>query len=194
MQSSIISLGILLIIFVGNTEMLAQKMSKKDMEKRILALEEENKKLKQDQEVMKSQIQILMNHLPKPGKDTRPNVNTGVNPELGQNNQVAENATVMEFEKTTHDFGTIKDGDAVTYTFIFTNKGTQPLTIQSAKASCGCTVPKWPKEPIAPGEKGEIQATFNSKGKKGTQHKSITITANTNPADTRLYIKANVTE
>lgn len=192
MQSSIISLGILLIIFVGNTNLVAQKMSKKEMVKRILALEEENKNLKKDIEAMKAQMQILQNYLPKPGKDTRPNVNTGVNPEGKPDQQVAENATIMEFEQTTHDFGTLKDGESPSYTFVFTNKGNQSLIIQNAKGSCGCTVAKYPKEPIAPNEKGEIQVTFNSKGKTGTQHKSITITANTNPADTRLYIKAVV--
>ena len=66
------------------------------------------------------------------------------------------------------------------------------MLISNAKGSCGCTVPKWPKEAIAPGASGEIQVTFNSRGKKGKQHKSVTLTANTDPANTRLYIKADV--
>ncbi|AFC22910.1 DUF1573 domain-containing protein [Saprospira grandis] len=101
-------------------------------------------------------------------------------------------ATTMKFAEDAFDFGTIKQGEKVTHTFKFTNDGDKPLTITNAKGSCGCTVPQYPKEPIAPGESGEIEVEFNSAGKKGAQTKFVTLTANTNPAQTRLTIKADV--
>ena len=99
----------------------------------------------------------------------------------------------FEFEADSHDFGTINEGDVVEHTFQFTNTGEAPLIIQSAKGSCGCTVPTWPKEPIPVGGTGEIVAKFNSKGKPNIQNKTVTITANTWPKQTTLRIKAMVT-
>ena len=101
-------------------------------------------------------------------------------------------ATTIAFAKTTHEFGTITEGDIVEHTFTFTNTGNTPLIIQDARASCGCTVPKKPEKPVAPGETGEIQVRFDSQGKPGMQNKTITVTANTEPATTRLFIKADV--
>lgn len=106
---------------------------------------------------------------------------------------VAGPVTTMSFEETTHEFGTINEGDVVEHTFAFTNTGDTPLIIQDARATCGCTIPKKPEGPVAPGESSEIQVRFNSQGKSGMQNKTITITANTEPATTRLYIKADVT-
>lgn len=99
----------------------------------------------------------------------------------------------FEFEEETHDFGTINEGDIVKHTFTFKNTGEAPLIIQNAQGSCGCTVPTWPKEPIPVGGTGEIVAEFNSKGKPNVQNKTVTITANTWPKQTRLRIKAEVT-
>ena len=99
----------------------------------------------------------------------------------------------FKFEGSHHDFGTINEGDVVTHIFKFTNTGEVPLIIKDAKGSCGCTVPNPPKEPIAVGETGEIEVKFNSNGKPNVQNKTVTITANTNPATTRLTIKATVT-
>ncbi len=101
-------------------------------------------------------------------------------------------ATVA-FAETTHEFGTIDEGDVVEHTFTFTNTGDTPLIIQDAKASCGCTVPRKPEAPVAPGKTSEIQVRFNSQGKPGMQNKTITVTANTDPPTTRLFIKADVT-
>lgn len=98
----------------------------------------------------------------------------------------------FEFTEENYDFGNIKEGDIVEHTFKFKNTGEGPLIISSATASCGCTVPQYPKEPIAVGEEGEIQVRFNSKGKPGIQNKTITITANTYPKINTLQIKANV--
>ncbi len=99
----------------------------------------------------------------------------------------------FEFAEESHDFGTINEGDVVEHTFSFTNTGEAPLIIQSAKGSCGCTVPTWPKEPIPVGGTGEIVAKFNSKGKPNIQNKTVTITANTWPKQSTLRIKAMVT-
>lgn len=98
----------------------------------------------------------------------------------------------FEFAETAFDFGTIKEGDVVEHVFKFKNTGDAPLIISSATASCGCTVPVWPKDPIPIGEEGEIQVRFNSKGKSGNNNKTVTITANTYPKISRLNIKANV--
>lgn len=98
----------------------------------------------------------------------------------------------FQFAEELHDFGTIKDGDVVEHTFTFTNTGAAPLIISDAKATCGCTVPEWPKEPIPVGDTGEIKVRFNSKNKPGIQNKTVTLTANTWPATTRVRIKANV--
>lgn len=81
----------------------------------------------------------------------------------------------MEFKVAHYDFGTIKQGQKVSYVFKFTNTGNAPLIIQSTGTSCGCTTPEYSKEPIMPGEEGEITVTFDSAGKIGTQDKSIRI-------------------
>lgn len=100
--------------------------------------------------------------------------------------------TSIEYEKTEFDFGTIDDGEVVNHVFKFKNTGKEPLIISNAKGSCGCTVPQWPREPIAPGASGEIKVEFNSKGKTGLQTKKVTITANTNPTQTFLTISGTV--
>lgn len=100
---------------------------------------------------------------------------------------------VFEFGQMEHDFGTINEGDIVEHTFEFKNTGEAPLIIQDAKGSCGCTVPDWSKEPIPVGGTGYVKAKFNSKGKPNVQNKTVTVTANTWPKQTRLRIKATVT-
>lgn len=99
---------------------------------------------------------------------------------------------IMAFADQEHDFGTISEGDKVSYNFEFKNTGEADLIISQAKGSCGCTVPEFPKEPVKPGESGKIKVTFNSAGKPGDQHKSVTITANTANATERLSITASV--
>ncbi|HET8838517.1 MAG TPA: DUF1573 domain-containing protein [Flavobacteriaceae bacterium] len=105
----------------------------------------------------------------------------------------AEEFPEMSFAEETFDFGTINEGDVVEHTFTFTNTGEAPLVITAAKGSCGCTVPTWTREPIAPGETGEMLVKFNSRGKKNIQNKSVTITANTEKGKEVIRIKANVT-
>ncbi|NJW54006.1 DUF1573 domain-containing protein [Salinimicrobium oceani] len=97
----------------------------------------------------------------------------------------------ISFEKTEHDFGTIAQGTNVEHTFTFTNTGKAPLVITNASSSCGCTVPTWTKEPIAPGETGEMLVKFNGSGQNQVT-KTVTITANTESGKEQLKIKAFV--
>lgn len=100
--------------------------------------------------------------------------------------------TSITFKEMEHDFGKIKQGDKVKYAFKFKNTGKEPLVINSAKGSCGCTVPSYPKEPVAPGADAVIDVEFNSAGKSGAQTKTVTLNANTDPNPTRLTIKAEI--
>ena len=86
---------------------------------------------------------------------------------------VIENTTEMTFEKDVYDFGEIKQGDVVHTEFKFTNTGSHDLIITGARGSCGCTVPEWPKEPIAPGTSNVIKVQFNSKNKNGPFNKIL---------------------
>ena len=101
-------------------------------------------------------------------------------------------AAAFKFVKESYDFGQITDGEKVSYDFKFTNVGKSPLIITSATATCGCTVPDYPKEPVAPGAEGVIRVVFDSSGKLGMQNKVITITANTVPEITQVNILGNV--
>lgn len=101
-------------------------------------------------------------------------------------------APVMQFENTTHDFGTISQGERVTTQFKFKNTGGSSLIISNAQGSCGCTVPEFPKEAILPGDEGVIGVEFNSEGKQGQQEKTVTITTNCEPPTLILTIKANI--
>jgi len=99
----------------------------------------------------------------------------------------------MSFNKTVHDFGTIKEGETVQTTFTFTNTGQADLIIVDARGSCGCTVPNYPKNtPIAPGATGEILVSFDSSNKPNMQQKTVTISANTSSGRETLRIKAMV--
>ncbi|MBA9078450.1 MULTISPECIES: DUF1573 domain-containing protein [Rufibacter] len=117
------------------------------------------------------------------------------NPNVTSQEAVNPNAPkpVMTFKETEYDFGTIKQDKKVEHTFTFTNTGKSPLVIESASASCGCTVPEWPKEPVAPGKTGSIKVVFDPAGKSGQTSKQITITANTDPQVNYLTIKTNIT-
>ena len=100
---------------------------------------------------------------------------------------------VMTFNKTTHDFGKINEADGrVTTVFEFKNEGMIPLVLTNVRASCGCTTPKWTREPIEPGQTGEITVTYNPNGRPGRFQKTVTVTSNATEATTRLYIKGEV--
>ncbi len=99
----------------------------------------------------------------------------------------------IEFEETEFKYGEVTHGDTVSYSFRFTNTGDAPLQITNAKPSCGCTTPFFTKDPIMPGETGEIKAEFHS-GKKtpGVQNKSITVSTNASDQDIQLWLKGEV--
>lgn len=87
---------------------------------------------------------------------------------------------VMTFEKESHNFGNVTEGEVVEYSFKFTNTGNRDLLISKAEASCGCTVPEWPKEPVKPGESAYMKVKFDSKGRpEGYTEKELYIQANT---------------
>ncbi|MEM6398116.1 MAG: DUF1573 domain-containing protein [Bacteroidota bacterium] len=101
--------------------------------------------------------------------------------------------TSIAFAEEEFNFGTVDEGEVVTKTYNFTNTGENPLIISDARGSCGCTVPSKPTAPIMPGEDGEITVQFNSQGKRGDRNQKVTITANTNPPQTFIYLKGTVT-
>ncbi|RZJ35492.1 MAG: DUF1573 domain-containing protein [Flavobacterium sp.] len=98
----------------------------------------------------------------------------------------------MAFASKDHDFGKINEGDKVTYSFSFENTGKADLIISDAKGSCGCTVPEYPKAPLKPGESGKIKVSFNSAGKHGMQHKTVTLKTNTAKGNEVLNITAEI--
>ena len=85
---------------------------------------------------------------------------------------------VIQFPETSHDFGTIDEGTRATYEFEFSNTGDSNLILNNVQASCGCTVPTWPRQPIKPGQKDKITVVYNSAGRPGDFQKSITVTTN----------------
>lgn len=95
-------------------------------------------------------------------------------------------------ETGVHDFGTITEGDSVEHVFKFTNTGGFPLIVNNVTASCGCTTPEWPREPVKPGQKSFVRVKFNSRNKMGQQNKTVTIYANTDPAMTDLAFRVLV--
>jgi hypothetical protein len=121
-----------------------------------------------------------------------------INPDVMKNPATASSSSdktkvpKMEFENETHDFGAITQGEKVTYEFQFKNTGDGDLLIRTASGSCGCTVPEWPKDPVHPGQKGTIKVTFDSAGKTGSQHKTVTIISNTVPNTKVINITATI--
>lgn len=106
--------------------------------------------------------------------------------------QMMANPTMVQVIDSVYDFGKVNEGEMVQYNYRFRNVGKNPLVIQNASASCGCTVPEKPDHPIAPGEMGFIKVTFNSERRPGEAHKTITISSNANPEFPELYLKGTV--
>jgi hypothetical protein len=105
---------------------------------------------------------------------------------------VLKPTTAISFAETTFDFGTVEEGTVVTHVYTFTNIGNEPLILADLRGSCGCTVPQWPREPIGPGESASITVEFNSKNKMGKRSQKVTITANTNPPQSFIYLMGEV--
>lgn len=100
--------------------------------------------------------------------------------------------TQVEFEETKFDFGKLTQGAEAKHIYRFHNTGQNPLTINKVTPSCGCTVPKYSSEPVAPGAWGEIDVVFNTKNKEGMQSKSVTVETNTEPSITVLQFTAEI--
>lgn len=128
-------------------------------------------------------------------KDVNESTNSSTEVKASTGSEMAETGAVgkFQFEEIAYDFGTVDEGEVVTHVFKFTNVGEGPLVIQNARGSCGCTVPNYSDKPVAPGETGEITVNFNTNGRPNAQSKTVTILANTEPAQTQLSIKAMVT-
>jgi len=126
------------------------------------------------------------------GTSSDPAAQAAANAAAAENQVPTGPTTTVVYEHTDFDFGSVKEGEKVKHTFKFKNTGSEPLIISNAKGSCGCTVPKWPSEPIAPGATSQIDVEFDSKGKPGKQTKRVTVTANTVPAQMFLNITGNV--
>lgn len=126
----------------------------------------------------------------------QPTSTTTTNPNAQQASTTATmppaKTTTMVFNKKEHDFGEIKQGDKVNYTFTFKNTGSNDLSITSAQGSCGCTVPEYDKNPIKPGKSGKMKVSFDSSGKTGVQTKTVTVRANTPTGYETLNIKATI--
>lgn len=106
---------------------------------------------------------------------------------------IGKGAPVATFDRETHDFGTVAEGEVVKTSFTITNSGKSDLVITNAQATCGCTVPVWPKEAIAPGKSGEIKVSFNTSGKPNKQSKSVTLYTNTEKGREVVKITGMVT-
>ncbi len=101
----------------------------------------------------------------------------------------------ITWEKNTHEFGDIIQGDKVHHIYKFVNTGSEPLIITNVEVTCGCTIPKgWPRDPIMPGDKGVLEVLFNSSGKFGRQNKVVTVVSNAALGNSQLMFSANILE
>lgn len=114
------------------------------------------------------------------------------NPKSASSKSDMRDLPEFNFPVKEYNFGTVIQGEKVAYTFTFTNSGGSELIINNVKASCGCTTPKWTKQPIPPGDEGEIEIVFDSHGRNGEQKKSVKVFANTQPKTTQLRIFCNI--
>lgn len=114
------------------------------------------------------------------------------NPVTPENKGDTVNVPKLTFAETSYDFGKVKEGAIVEHGFVFTNTGKQPLLIGNAKSTCGCTVPEYPKEPIAPGARGVLKIRFDTKGKEGFQTKPVTVTTNGLPSVVKVTVLGQV--
>ena len=122
--------------------------------------------------------------------DPSPFDKTPDNPLHGSQKPKLADQTTISFEHTAHDFGRVESGPTYSTSFKFKNTGNENLYISSADASCGCTVPRWSRDAIKPGDTGEIFVQFDSKGRQGAQLKTVTVTTNTDPAQNVLSMKS----
>ncbi|HAO04734.1 MAG: DUF1573 domain-containing protein [Chitinophagaceae bacterium] len=114
------------------------------------------------------------------------------NESSAQNMPVIKDSTTVQIIDSSYNFGKITDGEIVAYNFRFKNTGSKPLIIVNTAASCGCTVPEKPDQPVLPGETGFIKVKFDSHNRVGQAHKTIAVTSNANPPFTDLVLTGEV--
>ena len=112
----------------------------------------------------------------------------------GQQPTEIKDPTTVQIIDSAYNFGQVTEGDIVEYNYRFKNTGNKPLVIASASASCGCTVPEKPEQPVLPGETGFIKVKFNSEHRAGQTHKTIIVLSNAEPAFPELVLNGNVKE
>ena len=144
--------------------------------------------------VVKKEIQAT-NAAPSPPIINTQNPQPVATPTPAVPDPVTGPTSSIKFEAYKHNFGNVAPGSSSPHTFKFVNTGDVPLTISDARASCGCTVPEWPKEPIPPNGTGELKVVFTPKETQmGVQNKTVTVTANIPTKTVQLNIEANVVE
>ncbi len=109
-----------------------------------------------------------------------------------QQEMALKDSTTVQIIDSAYNFGKVTDGEKVEYNYRFKNTGDKPLVVTNATASCGCTVPQKPEKPILPGETGFIKVVFDSKGRVGAAHKTITVTSNAHPGFPELLLTGEV--
>ena len=117
---------------------------------------------------------------------------TAVNSASSAQKEKSTGTSELIFREYQHDFGKVSEGEKLSYTFIFNNKGTSDLIISSATTTCGCTVPKYDKKPIAPGANGNMEVVFDTSGRSGMQTKIITVKSNASVPVVLIKITAEV--
>lgn len=173
---------------------LSQRLAEsKQLNEKLL---QENEILSSDQEKMKKEVSDLNNELNQLRRKFTEQENElkKIKDDILAKEAAkrAETQTSIQFEATEINFGEVKEGATVSKIYKFKNTGKRRLMIEKVEGSCGCTVAEWTKYPVEPGENAEIKVNFNSLGKRGEQDKVITVTANTEPAQTILRIKGKV--
>lgn len=167
---------------------MLKKMSPEDMAK-VLAFSQKEAKVSALQKERLAKVTEAKNKVKRKAEYAPITKQKDVN-KAAKSSNVAK--TSMEVVNQVYDFGVITQGEKVSFEYTVKNTGKEPLIISNAKGSCGCTVPSWPKTPIASGDSAQIKVTFSSKGKKGKQQKRVTLTANTEPAQTYLTLKGEI--
>ena len=107
---------------------------------------------------------------------------------------VKESKAIITFDEKYHDMGKIASGEIISYAFKFSNTGKGNLIIKKVNTSCGCTISKWSKKPLHPGDTGEIEVIFDSSGRYGIQNKAISVLSNAENGKQLLTISATISE
>lgn len=127
------------------------------------------------------------------GCDVRKHDKIATNNSLTQQIEIKDPTTVQIIDSA-FNFGKVSEGEIVEYNYRFKNTGTKLLIVTNVSASCGCTVPEKPEQPIQPGETGFIKVKFNSEHRVGKAHKTVTVSSNAQPAFPELLLTGEVTE